>query len=209
MLRDRCGAWPADPAERAGPHSTGCGPCVKPSARGRACGNPGPGRLEPLERIRGAAESGGLRGRRAVRSRLRSEAPGAGCPRLSPRRGEREQGVSLPNMEGAHLLADGTTLGVAMTCQGLWGLGLVELAPWRKAIGAGVPIRCEGEPVLITGPTWIARESEGRASPAAQRSPGGASWGSGTTGRPRPDPSRRRAPRSSRKRAGPVGSPAR
>jgi hypothetical protein len=82
-------------------------------------------------------------------------------------------GLALPNLEGAPLLADGASVGVALTCQGLWGLGLVELAPWRKALAAGVPIRCEGEPVLITWPTWIARESEGRASPAARRSPGG------------------------------------
>jgi hypothetical protein len=82
-------------------------------------------------------------------------------------------GTALPNMGGAPLLANGATLGVAMTCQGLWGLGLVELAPWRKALAAGIPVRCAGEPVLITWPTWIARESEGRASPAAQRSPAG------------------------------------
>jgi hypothetical protein len=79
-------------------------------------------------------------------------------------------GPTLPHMDGAPLLADGATLGVAMTRQGLWGLGLVELAPWRGALAAGVPVLCEGEPVLITWPTWIARESEGRASPAAQRS---------------------------------------
>ena len=61
-------------------------------------------------------------------------------------------------------------VGVAMTRQGLFGLGLVDLAPWRRALRDGLQVRCAGEPVLVTWPSWIARESEGRASPAAQRS---------------------------------------
>ena len=92
------------------------------------------------------------------------------CPqrRLLPFRVE-PTGTSLPDMGGAPLLADETPVGVAITCQGLFGLGLVDLAPWRKALTEGIQVRCASEPVLITWPTWIARESEGRASPAAWR----------------------------------------
>jgi hypothetical protein len=88
--------------------------------------------------------------------------------RLLPFRVE-PTGPSLPEMDGAPLLAEETPVGVAITRQGLFGLGLVDLAPWRKALTDGVQVRCASEPVLITWPTWIARESEGRASPAAWR----------------------------------------
>jgi folate-binding Fe-S cluster repair protein YgfZ len=88
--------------------------------------------------------------------------------RLLPFRAE-PTGTSLPDMDGAPLLANQTPIGVAVTRQGLFGLGLVDLAPWRKALAEGVQVRCATEPVLITWPTWIARESEGRASPAAWR----------------------------------------
>jgi hypothetical protein len=70
-------------------------------------------------------------------------------------------------MDAAPLIADGTPVGVAIARQGLWGLGLVDLAPWREAVATRLPVLCEGEPVLITWPTWIARESEGHSSPAA------------------------------------------
>jgi len=84
--------------------------------------------------------------------------------RLLPFRVE-PTGLALPDMNGAPLLAGGTTTGVAITRQGLFGLGLVDLAPWRRALTDGVQVRCAKEPVLITWPTWIALESEGRASP--------------------------------------------
>lgn len=87
--------------------------------------------------------------------------------RLLPFRVE-PTGPALPDMNGAPLLADETAVGIAVTRQGLFGLGLVDLAPWRRALADGVQVRCQGEPVLITWPSWIARESEGRATPAAR-----------------------------------------
>jgi hypothetical protein len=87
--------------------------------------------------------------------------------RLLPFRVE-PTGLALPDMNGAPLLADEAAIGVAMTRQGLFGLGLVELAPWRRALRDGLQVRCTGEPTLVTWPSWIARESEGRASPAAR-----------------------------------------
>ncbi|MCP5032198.1 MAG: hypothetical protein GY939_10370 [Actinomycetia bacterium] len=78
-------------------------------------------------------------------------------------------GHHLPDMDAAPLLADGSSVGIALVRQGLWGLGLVDLAPWREALAGRISVVCEGEPVLITWPTWIARESEGRASPVARK----------------------------------------
>jgi hypothetical protein len=88
--------------------------------------------------------------------------------RLLPFRVE-PTGFTLPDMNGASLLAGETVVGVAINRHGLFGLGLVDLGPWRRVLADGVQVRCADEPVLITWPTWIARQSEGRASPAAQR----------------------------------------
>ena len=88
--------------------------------------------------------------------------------RLLPFRVE-PTGFELPDMNGKPLLAGEPSIGVAISRQGLFGIGLIQLEPWRKAIADGVQVRCANEPVSITWPTWIALESEGRASPAAQR----------------------------------------
>jgi hypothetical protein len=70
-------------------------------------------------------------------------------------------------------IQNNSTLGTVIAHRGLYGLVLVELAPWRKALQAAKPLECAGQQVLITWPSWLARESQGRAGPVAAVGPVG------------------------------------
>ncbi len=74
---------------------------------------------------------------------------------------------SFPDMTGRAVTAGDSTLGTVIEHHGLYGLVLVELTPWRKALQAAIALECAGQQVLITWPSWLARESQGRAGPVA------------------------------------------
>lgn len=90
--------------------------------------------------------------------------------RLLPFRVE-PSGPALPSMVGEPITGDGLAIGTVVARQGLFGLALIDLDSWRKAIVAGTPFRCAGEQVLPSWPTWIGDESLGRGSPAAKADP--------------------------------------
>ena len=68
---------------------------------------------------------------------------------------------------GRAVTAGDVVLGTVIAHRGLYGLALVTLDPWREALRAGHPLCCADQQVLITWPTWLARESRGRAGPVA------------------------------------------
>ncbi len=72
----------------------------------------------------------------------------------------------LPVMAGAPLLAGETEFGVMLDQEGVCGIGLVSIQPWRAALADDARLTCCGEPVLITWPTWLSLESQGRYGPA-------------------------------------------
>ncbi len=72
----------------------------------------------------------------------------------------------LPVMAGAPLRAGETEFGVMLDQEGVCGIALVSIEPWRLAIAAGQRMTCEDIPILITWPTWLSSESEGRVGPA-------------------------------------------
>ncbi len=72
----------------------------------------------------------------------------------------------LPPMTGLSLMAGDEKVGVMLDHEGLYGIALIEIAPWRAAIDRTIPTTCADEPVLITWPTWLSSESEGRCGPA-------------------------------------------
>lgn len=74
---------------------------------------------------------------------------------------------TFPTMTGQVITAGEATLGTVIAHRGLYGLALVTLDPWREALRAGHPLCCAGQQVLVTWPTWLARESRGRAGPVA------------------------------------------
>lgn len=74
---------------------------------------------------------------------------------------------SFPNMIGQQVTVEEAVIGTVIAHRGLYGLVLVELAPWREALQAAKPLACAGQQVLITWPSWLARESRGRAGPVA------------------------------------------
>ena len=87
--------------------------------------------------------------------------------RLLPMRIEPDS-ITFPTMAGGvPVLAGDVQIGKAICHHGLFALSLIELEPWRNALAAGTPLRCEGQSVLITWPSWLAQESRGRGGPVA------------------------------------------
>ena len=74
---------------------------------------------------------------------------------------------AFPTMTGQAVTAGDVTLGTVIAHRGLYGLALVALDPWREALRAGHSLCCADQQLLITWPTWLARESGGRAGPVA------------------------------------------
>lgn len=74
---------------------------------------------------------------------------------------------SFPDMTGQKVTVEDVAIATVIAHRGLYGLVLVELAPWREALQAAKPLACAGQQVLITWPTWVARESRGRTGPVA------------------------------------------
>lgn len=68
---------------------------------------------------------------------------------------------------GAPILVDDVEIGTMLDQEGVCGIALVTIAPWRHATAEGLQLLCAGLPVLITWPTWLASECEGRVGPAA------------------------------------------
>jgi hypothetical protein len=68
---------------------------------------------------------------------------------------------------GEPVTGGGLQVGTVIANQKLFGLALIELEPWREALAQRVALRCSGELVVVTWPTWLAREGRGRVSPAA------------------------------------------
>lgn len=76
--------------------------------------------------------------------------------------------LAVPVMIGAPLLIGDFEFGIMLDHEGVCGVGLVTLEPWRQAVMAGERMTCLGEPIQITWPTWLSSESEGRVGPAGQ-----------------------------------------
>ncbi|MCC7266005.1 MAG: hypothetical protein IT546_01555 [Caulobacteraceae bacterium] len=93
--------------------------------------------------------------------------PSAARRRVLPFRVE-PSGPGVPAMLGEPILGGQDEIGRVVSIQGLFGLALTELAPWRAALAQAAPLSCAGEQVLIAWPTWLGRESLGRGSPAAR-----------------------------------------
>ncbi|MEO0550769.1 MAG: hypothetical protein AAFZ91_12690 [Pseudomonadota bacterium] len=73
---------------------------------------------------------------------------------------------SIPLMAGAQLLAGSEEIGVMLDQEGVCGVALMEIDPWRQAIEDACEVTCLDWPVLISWPTWLSSESEGRVGPA-------------------------------------------
>ncbi|MGC6499002.1 MAG: hypothetical protein ACON4C_02325 [Henriciella sp.] len=73
---------------------------------------------------------------------------------------------SIPLMAGAPLLAGSEEIGVMLDQEGVCGVALVEIDPWRQAIEETFEVTCLDWRVLISWPTWLSSESEGRVGPA-------------------------------------------
>lgn len=69
-------------------------------------------------------------------------------------------------MAGAPIIADDVEIGTMLDQEGVCGIALVSIELWRNAIAQGMQLLCTGLPVLITWPTWLSSESEGRVGPA-------------------------------------------
>lgn len=86
--------------------------------------------------------------------------------RILPMRVEPDS-LSFSTMTGAPVLAGETAIATVIAHIGLYALALTEIAPWRAALQAGQALRCAGQTVLITWPSWLAQESRGRGGPVA------------------------------------------
>jgi len=86
--------------------------------------------------------------------------------RVLPMRVEPDS-FSFTTMTGSPVMAGGTAIGTVIAHVGLYALALTEIAPWRDALQAGQSLRCAGQTVLITWPSWLAQESLGRGGPVA------------------------------------------
>ena len=73
---------------------------------------------------------------------------------------------SVPVMTGAPLVTDGREIGTMLDHEGVCGIGLIDIEPWREALAVEARITCLDEPVLLSWPTWLSAESEGRRGPA-------------------------------------------
>lgn len=76
-------------------------------------------------------------------------------------------GNGVPKLTGCELYGDDTCIGQMLDHEGICGIALVEIEPWRETAARGASMTCDGLPVVITWPTWLAIESEGRVGPAA------------------------------------------
>ncbi len=74
---------------------------------------------------------------------------------------------SIPVMVNAPLMAEGEEVGTMLDQEGVCGIALVSLEPWREMLAVGARLTCLDVPVLMSWPTWLASESEGRFGPAA------------------------------------------
>jgi hypothetical protein len=86
--------------------------------------------------------------------------------RILPLRVEPDS-LSFSTMTGAPVLAGDTVIATVIAHIGLYALALTEIALWRAALQAGQPLRCLGQTVLVTWPSWLAQESLGRGGPVA------------------------------------------
>jgi len=93
--------------------------------------------------------------------------PSAAVRRLLPFRVE-PSGPGVPAMLGEPMMGGAREVGRVVAIQGLFGLAVMALESWRAALESEPLLRCAGEQVLPTWPTWLGRESTGRASPAAR-----------------------------------------
>ncbi len=76
--------------------------------------------------------------------------------------------ASFPTMTGMAVTAGNSDIGTVIGHHGVWGLVLTDLAAWRSALQAGHALRCADQTVLITWPTWLAVDSNGRSGPAGK-----------------------------------------
>lgn len=76
-------------------------------------------------------------------------------------------GPGVPAMVGEPIMGEQSVVGRVLAIQGLFGLALMELEPWREALAQAALLRCAGEQLLVAWPTWLGREAGGRMSPAA------------------------------------------
>ncbi|MEL6569110.1 MAG: hypothetical protein AAFQ22_11875 [Pseudomonadota bacterium] len=72
----------------------------------------------------------------------------------------------VPVMAGQPLLAGGEPFGTMLDQEGVCGVALIDLEPWREALAAEKRLKCMDVPILITWPTWLSSESEGHYGPA-------------------------------------------
>jgi hypothetical protein len=86
--------------------------------------------------------------------------------RILPMRVEPDS-LSFATMTGSPVLAGDTVIATVIGHIGLYALALTEIAPWRATLQAGQSLRCAGQTVLITWPSWLAQESRGRGGPVA------------------------------------------
>lgn len=93
--------------------------------------------------------------------------PAGAARRVLPFRVE-PSGPGVPAMLGEPVMAGQAAVGQVVAIQGLFGLALIDLDPWRTALAGAELVRCAGEQLLVAWPTWLGRESTGRATPAAR-----------------------------------------
>lgn len=75
--------------------------------------------------------------------------------------------ASFPTLTGQEVLDGDRPIGRILAHYGLYAVGLIDIAPWRMALNGRRMIRVNGEPVMITWPSWLAQESRGRGGPVA------------------------------------------
>lgn len=86
--------------------------------------------------------------------------------RVLPVRVEPTDG-SFSTLTGKEIVSGDDRIGKVLGHYGLYAVGIIEIAPWRKALHERRVIDCDGQPVLITWPSWLAQESHGRGGPVA------------------------------------------
>ncbi|HAB37260.1 MAG TPA: hypothetical protein DCE52_04530 [Rhodobacteraceae bacterium] len=89
--------------------------------------------------------------------------------RLLPLRVEPSKNV-LPSMTASHVMAGDLKVATVLEHYGLYGLVLVDLSLWRKALKKQSRLTCCDQPVAITWPSWFGSESLGRMGPFAATS---------------------------------------
>jgi hypothetical protein len=89
--------------------------------------------------------------------------------RVLPVRIDPRSSKTIPVMAQAPLVAEGREIGLMLDQEGVCGIAIITLEPWREAVGVETRITCLGEVALISWPTWLSSESEGRVGPAADQ----------------------------------------